>query len=109
MAIEIATPRGIYRLAPASPLETGNAPGPITLTLAIERADGIERVLVEFLVERDLLGAVAPNADAIIERLKGWLEREFEATREAALKAIRTERRLHQILFDSAHPGPFHS
>jgi hypothetical protein len=104
MAVEIMTGRGVYRLLPAAPLEYDDSS--IVLTLAMERADGIERVVTRCRITRKLAGE-PPQADAIIERLKGWLAREFEATREAALKAIRSERRLHEILFDQANPGPF--
>jgi len=43
----------------------------------------------------------------LIERIAPWLEREFEQTREAALKSIRTERHLLEISFDPTNPGPF--
>jgi hypothetical protein len=104
MAVEIVTGRGIYRLAAAAPLECTDAN--IRLTLAIERADGIERVVTKWRIARELVPE-PPTTEAIIERLKGWLAREFETTREAALKAIRSERRLHEITFDQANRGPF--
>jgi hypothetical protein len=34
-------------------------------------------------------------------------EREFEQTREAALKSLRGERKPHVVRFDREHPGPF--
>jgi hypothetical protein len=104
MACEIATTRGIYSLSAGAPLEeTVEA---IVLTLAVERADGIERILLNVRIERGLLGAMPLNADALIDQLRPWIEREFESTREAALKSIRAERRLHEVRFDSEHPGP---
>jgi len=55
-----------------------------------------------------LIGAAdSDSPEKLIERIAPWLEREFEQTREAALKSIRTERRLLEISFDAAHPGPF--
>lgn len=75
------------------------------LTLALERADGIERVVFRCRIEASLAGAATP--DALVERLRPWAEREFEMTREAALKSIRSERKLHEIVFDSANRGPF--
>jgi hypothetical protein len=57
-------------------------------------------------IASELMGQ-APLAEAIVEKLKGWLAREFESVREAALKAIRSERRLHEITFDQTNPGPF--
>lgn len=104
MALEIVTGRGVYRISAAAPLECTSVN--VVLTLAMERADGIERVVTKCRVARELVGE-RPESDAIIERLKGWLAREFEPTREAALKAIRSERRLHEITFDQANPGPF--
>jgi hypothetical protein len=104
MALEILTGRGVYRILTAAPLECTSAS--VVLTLAMERADGVERVVTKCRVARELVGD-SPQSDAIIERLKGWLAREFETTREAALKAIRSERRLHEITFDQANRGPF--
>jgi len=104
MSVEIATGRGIYRLSAAAPLER-NA-DTVVLTLAMERADGIERIVTRCRIARVLLDEPA-EADAMIERLKAWLTREFETTREAALKAIRSERRLNEIAFDRANRGPF--
>jgi len=104
MTVEIVTGRGVYRLSAATPLEYTDAS--VLLMLAMERADGIERVVTRCRIARELISEPA-TTDAIIERLKGWLAPEFENTREAALKAIRSERRLHEITFDQAHRGPF--
>jgi hypothetical protein len=104
MAVEIVTGRGVYRLTAAAPLEYVNSS--VMLTLAMERSDGIERVVTRCRIARELVSE-PPEADRIIERLKGWVAREFETTREAALKAIRSERRLHEITFDQANRGPF--
>ena len=76
------------------------------LTLSVERADGIEKVALRCRIATALIGADdAP--EKLIERIAPWLEREFEQTREAALKSIRTERKLLEISFDATHPGPF--
>jgi hypothetical protein len=104
MAVEIVTGRGLYRLSPAAPLEYTDAG--VVLTLAMERADGIERVVSRWRIAAGLAGE-APKAEAIIERLKRWLASEFESTREAALRSIRSEHRLHEITFDQANRGPF--
>jgi hypothetical protein len=103
LAVEIRTGRGVYRLAQAAPAETDS--GAIVLTLALERADGIERVVFRCRIEASLVGATAP--EALVERLQPWAESDFEMTREAALKSIRSERKLHQIVFDNANRGPF--
>ncbi len=104
MSAEIVTGRGVYRLLPAAPLEFTNSS--ILLTLAMERADGIERIVTRWRIARILVNE-PPGAEVIVERLKEWLAREFESTREAALKTIRTEKRLYELTFDEANPGPF--
>ena len=98
------TGRGVYRLSAARPLDYTDAD--VCLMLAMEHADGIERIVIKCRIARELVSE--PGAtETIIERLKGWLARGFENTREAALKAIRSERRLHEITFDQATRGPF--
>jgi hypothetical protein len=80
------------------------------LTLSLERADGIEKVALRIRIAAGVIsGADSPSPEELIERIAPWLEREFEQTREAALKSIRTERKLLEITFDLAHPGPFAS
>ncbi len=76
------------------------------LTLSLERADGIEKVSLRFRIANALIGE-ADSPEKLIERITPWLEREFEQTREAALKSIRTERKLLEISFDTSHRGPF--
>jgi hypothetical protein len=98
------TPRGIYTIANARALErTDDA---VVLTLSLERADGIEKVALRFRIATALIGAT-DSPEKLIDRIAPWLEREFEQTREAALKSIRTERKLLEIFFDATHPGPF--
>jgi hypothetical protein len=101
---DIVTGRGVYHLSGAAPLECSH--DSIVLMLAMERADGIERVVIRLLIAKELVNE-RPASEAIIQRLKDWLVREFEKTREAALKAIRSERRFHEIRFDLANRGPF--
>ena len=102
--IDIVTGRGVYHLSAAGPLECSH--DSILLMLAMERADSIERDVTRWRIAKDLIGD-SPAAEAIIEKLTSWLLREFERTREAALKAVRSERRLHEIRFDLANRGPF--
>jgi len=106
MAPEFRTGRGLYRLASAAaPESAGEA---VVLTLALERADGIERVVFQCRVGRELLDHDAgANPESLLARVALWVEREFEATREAALKSIRSERKLYEVVFDGAHRGPF--
>ena len=98
------TARGIYAIVNARPIE--HAADAVVLTLSLERADGIEKVALRFRIATAVIG-VADSPEELTERIAPWLEREFEQTREAALKSIRTERRLLEIFFDAAHPGPF--
>jgi len=98
------TARGIYAIASAGPIE--RAEDAVVLTLSLERADGIEKVAVRFRIATALIGN-ADSPEKLIERIAPWLQREFEQTREAALKSIRTERKLLEISFDVEHPGPF--
>ena len=98
------TARGIYAIAIARPLERSE--DAVVLTISLERADGIEKVALRVRIATALIGDVS-SPEKLIERIAPWLEREFEQTREAALKSIRTERKLLEISFDAAHPGPF--
>ena len=74
--------------------------------LSLERADGIERVVFRCRVAEALL-VLDEAPDAIPERIASWVEREFEQTREAALKSIRSERKLFEVVFDGEHRGPW--
>lgn len=106
MSVELNTARGRYRLKLAAPLR--NTDGDVLLTLAYERVDGLERVGFLCAVTREFADTDEPgDPGALLNRLGPWFEREFEQTREAALKSIRTERRPLTVRFDHAHPGPF--
>jgi hypothetical protein len=98
------TPRGNYAIVNARPIE--HSADAMVLTVSLERADGIEKVALRFRIARSLISS-ADAPEKLIERIAPWLEREFEQTREAALKSIRTERKLLEISFDATHPGPF--
>jgi hypothetical protein len=101
----LKTGRGIYAVESAAPVErSANA---IVLTLKLVRADGIENVALRVEIATSILESAADSDEKLIERLAPWLEREFEQTREAALKTIRTERRLLEISFDTSNLGPF--
>lgn len=79
--------------------------GATVLTLALERADGIEKVVLRCRIASGLLAGAADSA--VLEKLKPWFEREFEMTRENALKSIRSERKLFELSFDESNRGPF--
>ncbi len=106
MPTSLKTGRGIYAIASAGPPERDA--DAVVLTLALERADGIEKVALRCRIATALLrSSDSDSPEILIERIAPWLEREFEQTREAALKSIRTEHKLHEISFDAEHPGPF--
>ena len=98
------TGRGIYAIANARPIE--RSADAVLLTISLERADGIEKVALRCRIATSLIDP-ADSSEKLIERITPWLEREFEQTREAALKSIRTEHKLHEVVFDNEHPGPF--
>jgi hypothetical protein len=80
-------------------------PDATVLTLSIERLDGIEKVALQFRVSLSLVGNL--DLDEILGRLAPWIERDFEMTRENALKSIRSERKLLEIRLDVGNRGPF--
>jgi hypothetical protein len=104
MPTSIKSARGIYTIENAGPVERDA--DSIVLTLSLERADGIEKVALRCRIAT-ALPSFSDTSEKLLERLASWLEREFEQTREAALKSIRTERKLLEIVFDAPHPGPF--
>jgi hypothetical protein len=103
VAPSIDTSRGTYHLKTAAAPE--RTPAGVTLTLVLERADGIERVAFRCAMRADLAPGADP--DTIVARLVPWIERQFETLREAALKTIRSEHRMYEIAFDAANRGPF--
>jgi hypothetical protein len=104
VAVLIKTSRGNYLLKPAG-LDQQNSSS-IVLTLVLERADGIERIAFRCRIAKELLEPVV-DADAILARVAPWLEREFEMTREKALRTIRGERKMLEVAFDANSRGPF--
>ena len=104
MAVSIKTGRGNYWLKTAAPAERD--PAGTLLTLVLERADGIERVAFRCRIAIDLINRDT-DPDVIVERLSPWIEREFEMTRENALKTIRSERKMIDLVFDTSNRGPF--
>ena len=98
------TGRGIYAIANARPIE--RSADAVLLTISLERADGIEKVALRCRIATSLIDP-ADSSEKLIERITPWLEREFEQTREAALKSIRTEHKLLEIAFDETNRGPF--
>ncbi len=95
MPVEIATNRGVYRLVLATPLEYQETD--VLLTLAMERADGVERFVTRCRVPVTLIERGATE-DLVLDQLKDRFAKDFEAIREASLKAIRSEQRLHEFV-----------
>jgi hypothetical protein len=104
----LQTGRGSYRLNLVE--QTKADGGPWMLTLSAEHTDGLEKFAFRCHIAEQLLTTPAiDNPQAVCTLLAGWLEGQFEKVREAALKSIRSERRLAEIQFDQTTPGPFQS
>lgn len=103
MSLEIQSARGPYRISLAKAPES--FPDAILLTLSFERLDGIEKVALQFRIARAIVEI--PEPESMLARLAPWIERDFEMTREAALKSIRSERKLMVISFGEENRGPF--
>ena len=102
MTFELKTARGPYLLRLAKDPEV--SPEATLLTLSLERRDGIETVAFQCRVDQ----ALAPSeTDELLRKLAHWIERDFEMTREYALKSIRSERKLMELTFDASNRGPF--
>jgi hypothetical protein len=100
------TARGAYRLSLVE--ETGRDGDAWTLTLAAEHTGGLERFGFRCRIAQQLLKqAGIDGPGALPERLARWIEGQFEHIREAALKSVRSERRLAEFEFDKSRPGPF--
>jgi hypothetical protein len=102
-SVVLQSGQGAYRLVIAGPSQSdANA---LTLTLALERADGIERIGLRCRISQELIGD--GEQERLLSPLALWIEKDFEHTREAALKAIRSERKLLELSFDRENRGPF--
>lgn len=96
MALTIHTARGLYLLdAVGQPQPDDRG---LTLTLSLVHRGGIER----FGFRCRIAGAPAAalTQAQVLDRLARWLGAEFEQAREAALKSIRAEGRLHLFTLD---------
>lgn len=103
MTFELKTARGPYHLVLAKEPQT--FPDSTLLTLSLERSDGIEKVTLQCRVDKVL--ASQSNMDETLAKIAHWIERDFEMTREYALKSIRSERKLLELVFDASNRGPF--
>ena len=103
MTFELKTARGAYTLMLAR--ETQTLSDATVLTLSLERRDGIEKLAFQCRVDTAL--AAPTNPEELLIKLAHWIERDFEMTRENALKSIRSEHKLLEIVFDGSHRGPF--
>jgi hypothetical protein len=102
MSVDLKTPRGVYHLRLAAPAEIADTS--LILPLALERTDGIERVVFRCRIEGGAAnGTVTPGAaNALIDRIAPAIQRDFETVREAALKSIRGERKLLEIVLSAS-------
>jgi hypothetical protein len=104
--VPLNTARGAYWLSLVE--QTAAGAGPWVLTLSAEHAGGLEKFAFRCHIAPQLLEKAAiADPMAACARIAGWLEGQFEQIRETALKSIRSERRLAEIEFDQARPGPF--
>jgi hypothetical protein len=85
--------------------EPEKLPHATRLTVNLERLDGIEKVALQCRID----SAVTPSDEPseLLAKLAPWIERDFEMTRENALKSIRSERKLMELVFDAESRGPF--
>jgi hypothetical protein len=100
VAPSIKSGRGIYHLTSAAPPEhLGDA---WMLTLSLERADGIEKFALRCRVPAPSENAAGESAVIanLLQLIAPRIERDFEHLREEALKSIRTERRMHEAVFE---------
>jgi hypothetical protein len=87
----LTTPRGSYRLIV---LDTVGAGAGALATVSLEHSGGLEK----FAFRCRLAGSLVEATPArVCSLLQPWLEKNFESVREAALKSIRTERRLAEL------------
>ncbi|HTW87817.1 MAG TPA: hypothetical protein VMD75_07410 [Candidatus Binataceae bacterium] len=101
----INTARGAYFLRVGSELEETKET--VAFTVVLERADGIEQLALRCLIpSAQLSDDERGHPEKIEARLEAWIQSGFEQIREAALKSIRSERRLWEARFIDA-PGPW--
>jgi hypothetical protein len=101
MTVDLKTGRGVYHLDLAAPPEAAGSD--LILPLVLARADGIERVVFRCRIEGVLAGdAPQPSIGELIERIAPSIQRDFDILREAALKSIRSERKLLEISLSGA-------
>jgi len=106
-ATVIQTGRGDYTL---SILQVEGGADRLSVTLILERADGIERVAFLCSVPSSLVPPEAESdASALLPGIARWLTCEFEQIREAALKSVRSDHRLLEVAFDPSAAGPLGS
>ncbi|MGH7906929.1 MAG: hypothetical protein ACREP6_09895, partial [Candidatus Binataceae bacterium] len=81
MATSLKTSRGIYLVEPATAPET--ADDFLSFAMAVQRADGIERIALRFVIATALLSALEEqaSADGLTARIGPWLEAQFEQVR----------------------------
>ena len=75
----------------------------MVVTLSLEAASGIERIAFQCVLPPDFS---LESESALLEKVSPLVRSDFEVIREAALKSIRAERRLHRlVLTQDASPS----
>lgn len=106
MANRLQTGRGVYILDLVGEAEL--IADAVILPLKLEHQGGMERVVFRCRIAKALLGFDAAERPALlVDRLVPWIAPEFEQVREAALKSIRTGKKLFELAFDQSKRGPF--
>ncbi len=105
MAQSIKSGRGTYHLIFAAPPE--HVGDTWTLTIALERTDGIEKIAMRCRVPAPAENDSGESAalEKLLQHIASRIERDFEHLREEALKSIRTDRRLFEVAFDAIDHG----
>jgi hypothetical protein len=105
VAQSIKSGRGTYQLKSAAAPE--RAAGTWTLTIALERADGIEKIAMRCRVAApaENQGGESAAVEKLLQHIAPRIERDFEHLREEALKSIRAERRLFEVALDAIDRG----
>ncbi len=106
MANRLQTGRGVYILDLVGEAEL--IADAVIVQLKLEHQGGMERVVFRCRIAKSLLGTDAAEQPVVlVDRLAPWIAPEFEQVREAALKSIRTGKKLFELTFDQSRPGPF--
>lgn len=100
----LGTSRGVYRATATEPAPDEGGP---TITVSLAHQGGLEKFSLRCRLGASVPRALETSGEELAQRLAPFLEKHFEQIREAALKSIRTERKLLLLNFDPESPNPF--